>query len=79
MELLRRVVDLTLTRVGGWCTPQSEVLLRHAPSGQVLTDGRAPATPITFPDRATALSFQRRFLDEADAWEPVPATITRAA
>ncbi len=46
------------------------VLLRHAPSGTVLTSGPAP---VRFPSAAEACAFSARFLDEPAGWEVVPA------
>ncbi len=57
------------------------VVLRHAPSGQVLTDGSADAAPVCFPSAAAARAFRARWLDEADGWEvaPVAGEAERAA
>jgi len=50
-------------------TKGAGVLLRHCPSGQVLS--HADNRPVGFPDRATADNFRVRFLDENEAWEAV--------
>lgn len=47
-----------------------EVVLRHGPSGRVLDDGRAA---VRFACREDAEAFRARYLDERDAWRPVPA------
>jgi hypothetical protein len=80
MELLRRVAELI------WCGPfgaaagDAPVVLRHAPSGLVLSHGIGDASePVQFADRATAENFQRRFLDEVDAWEAVAPRAERQA
>ena len=53
--------------------PDGEVVLRHEPSGRVLTDGSDPHDPVRFPSRAAAGAFRARYLDEAGAWEALPA------
>lgn len=47
----------------------ARVVLRHTPSGQVLSHG--DSRPVGFADRASAETFRVRFLDETDAWEPI--------
>ena len=80
VQLLRRVVlfcDLAFEVIPGWPTARPvdrPVVLRHAPSGLVLTDGAPQARPVRFRDSAAAAQFRRRFLDEFDAWEAVPAS-----
>jgi hypothetical protein len=54
------------------------LLLRHGPSGFVLTAG--DAEPVRFADQASADAFGRRFLDEVEAWETVhPDDVRKAA
>ncbi|MHB8466018.1 MAG: hypothetical protein ACYDH6_12510 [Acidimicrobiales bacterium] len=78
MDVLRRAVDCAIDRVTArWRAPDG-IVLRHAPSGRVLTS--VDADPIEFEDAASAEEFGRRFLDEVDAWEIVRAdAVCRAA
>jgi hypothetical protein len=77
MDLLRRVVDCALERISGPAGARAAILLRHGPSGRMLT--RGDTEPVHFPDRATAETFRLRFLDEVDAWEPVGSDAVREA
>jgi hypothetical protein len=50
------------------------VVLRHRGSGVVLSAGVAGQTAaVRFDNAAQAEAFSARFLDEAPAWQPVPA------
>lgn len=77
VHLFRRVVDCAVERISGPAGARAAILLRHGPSGRMLTMG--DAEPVHFPDRATAETFRLRFLDEVDAWEPVGADTVRQA
>lgn len=66
MRCFRRIVDVTWRIL----TPADEVvMLVHAPTGRVLTDG---LDRVLFPSASAAGSFRTRYLDEAAAWETVP-------
>jgi len=72
MDCVRRLVTQAwewLPRPGAG----SEVVLRHAPSGRVLTDGSPGAEALRFASLAEAAAFRLQYLDEASAWEPIPA------
>lgn len=69
MRFLRTIVDQACLRLGG--QDRAEVVLLHGPSGRVLDDGSA--RPVRFTSAAEARRFSARYLDEAAAWEPVPA------
>jgi hypothetical protein len=58
--------------VGGERQPVGDHVLRHGPSGQVLTDGSERDRPVRFASRAAAGDFRTRFLDEAEGWEALP-------
>jgi hypothetical protein len=81
MDVLRRMVGCAIDRatgLAGAAVRSDVVVLRHRPSGLVLTDG--VSEPVRFPDHETAEAFGRRFLDERDAWHPVPVVrVPRAA
>jgi len=52
---------------------EGDVVLRHEPTGCLLTDGTDPHRPVRFASRAAAGEFRARYLDEAGAWEALPA------
>jgi uncharacterized iron-regulated membrane protein len=63
-----------LARAAGSGEPaERDHVLRHGPSGHVLSDGSDDQRPVRFASRAAAGQFRTRFLDEADAWEALPA------
>jgi hypothetical protein len=66
------VVDLALKRVARCLSSaDSRVVLRHSPTGRVLTDGSSDGSAVMFADKGSAWSFRRRFMDEHEAWETV--------
>jgi hypothetical protein len=71
MTFLRRMV----TQAWGflpWPAEGGDVVLRHEPSGHLLTDGADRHRPVRFSSRAEAGAFRARYLDEAAAWETLP-------
>ena len=72
MDFVARFVRTALDHVLG-SGDRAEVILRHGPSGFVLTDGASYPRPVRFASAADAATFCRRFLDEAPAWQAVEA------
>ena len=82
MEFVRKLIGQARDQALSWlpgCEPPAgavataETVLRHAPSGLLLTDGSSLAHAVRFPSPSAASAFRRRYLDEPDGWEPVAA------
>ena len=82
MRCVARFLRFLLPADEGHDEGHGDMLLRHAPSGAVLTAGSAgpfgEGPAVRFPSAAAAFAFSARFLDEAASWEPVPAARTEA-
>jgi hypothetical protein len=77
MELVARLIRSACTLVRGERPP---IVLRHSATGALFCDGSDEESIVRFESAAEAAAFGDRFLDEAPAWEPVPASqLTRAA
>jgi hypothetical protein len=77
MELVSRLLRSACTLVRGERPP---IVLRHAATGALFCDGSDQESIVHFESAADAVAFGDRFLDEAPAWEPIPASqLTRAA